>query len=119
MTSTRSLPDGTSMAAEFPPSSAGSRPLRCGPGGYRDRPVTTGRRVPVLVEEDDPESGARIVWFGNETSVLVGVAPRLVDDEPAHLVGVSRNEGSLVQNGPALDIGRSATTIRNGSPAVW
>src|SRR4029079_1423220 len=52
------------------------------PGDERDGSVTTGRRVPRIVEEDDPEVGS-LLRLDDVAAVHVGVAARLVDEEAA------------------------------------
>ena len=83
--------------------------------------MPAGGRVAVLVPEEHAEVGAVVVGLDQEAAVHVGVAARLVAQQPAHHVdggdaaAVSRRSATVA---PAMD-GTPAVTIRNGSPAVW
>ena len=56
------------------------------PRHERDRPVAARRRVPLVVEEDDPEVGAVVVRRDDVAAVHVRVPARLEDEEPADVV---------------------------------
>ena len=56
------------------------------PRDESDRPVTARRRVAGVVEEHDAEVGAVVVRRHDVAAVHVGVAARLVDEQPADVV---------------------------------
>ena len=65
-----------------------------GPGAERDRPVPARGRVAVLVPEEHAEVGAVVVGRDEEAAVHVGVAARLVAEQPAHTLGLLRRRGA-------------------------
>ena len=90
------------------------------PGHERDRPVAAGRRVALVVEEHDAEVGVRVVGRRDEAAVHVGVAARLVDEQPADVVEVRRRpSGGAPGRSAPSSAGTPPVTIRNGSPPVW
>ena len=81
-----SRPEGTSTTTRFSPSRRCDDPLVERPRDERDRPVAASGRVAGVVEEDDAEVGVGVVPGHDVTAVHVGVAPRLVDEQPADVV---------------------------------
>ena len=90
------------------------------PGHERDRPVAARRRVALVVEEHDAEVRPVVVRRRDEAAVHVGVAARLVDEQPADIVEVVArpSAGARGRSGPRAP-GTPPVTIRNGSPPVW
>ncbi len=50
------------------------------------------------MEEDDAEIGARVVRLDDVAAVHVGVAARLVDEQPAHVVEPLERVAALVED---------------------
>ena len=65
--------------------------------------MAAGRRVALVVEEDDAEVGAGVVRLGDEAAVHVGVAARLVDEEAADAVEDLAGEPAALEHRPALE----------------
>ena len=72
------------------------------PGDERDRPVSARGRVARVVEEDDAEIGVVVVRLDDEAAVHVGVAARLVDEQPPHVVEPLERVAPLVEDRRAL-----------------
>ena len=68
-----------------------------------DRPVPTGRRVALIVEEHHAEVRPVVVGWGHEGAVHVGVAARLVDQQVPDGLHVGRCPGAARQHGVALE----------------
>jgi hypothetical protein len=73
------------------------------PRDERDRPVPAGGRVARIVEEDDAEVGAAVLGLGDEAAVHVGVAARLVDEQPPDVVEMLEREAPLVEDRAPLE----------------
>jgi hypothetical protein len=55
------------------------------------------------VKKDNPEVGAVVLRLRDEAAVHVGVAARLVDEQPAHAVEVLGREAPLLEDRPPLE----------------
>ena len=79
------------------------------PRAERDRAVAARGRVAVLVPEEHAEVGAVVVGRDEEAAVHVGVAARLVAEQPPHRVDLVRGRRVLapLEHGRAGDLGRA------------
>src|SRR5262245_50735797 len=71
-----------------------------GPRDERDRPVAARGRVARVVEEDDAEVGAVVVRLDDVALVHVGMAARLVHEQPADVVEPLERVATLVEDRP-------------------
>ena len=87
------------------------------PGDERDRPVPAGRRVALVVEEDDPEVGAVVVRRDDVAAVHVRMPARLEDEQPPHVVGLLEREAPALQDRRTLEGRRPARDDAEGLAA--
>jgi hypothetical protein len=65
------------------------------PGPEGDRAVPTGRGVPILVPEQRAQVGAFVVGRDEKAAVHVGVAPRLMAQQPPDAIDLLGRGGAL------------------------
>ncbi len=87
----------------------GRKPARVDrPRDQRDRAVAARGRVALVVEEHDAEVRPVVVGRRHERPVHVGVAARLVDQQPADVIEVVHRPAPALEDGPALEVGDAA-----------
>ena len=63
--------------------------------------MSAGGAVTRVVEEHDADVAFVVDRLGHEAAVHVGVAARLVDEQPSNVIEVLRRVPALVEDGPS------------------